>query len=727
MAFQALVNNADCGPSTALQNLGKQFERDRGVQADLFGRAGSSRETFRSAPAPLAPERLQEAADFFQQQQQQPSAHHGAHMPFDMQLMRESLRVASPAAQSTVRQPLHTVTAPTSANWAADFLQSPVPSISHQKQPHAQQQFQHTQPHFPGATAHFLDHRSILQPGVSQQIPFSGLDAQYRLSQSKGKGRADVSSVQWEQQFMSITKSEPQVAKEQHKEQPVVAADDLSRAAALLLDAVRDDKSDKFAKSEFMGFMRKLRDRDVVVEGDQFVERTPDHDEALSITQEQSNQGQRSSHIATPAARIQPMNSSQFMVSSQTTSDQPMFEVEQESESELDAYLRRDNADYQRFWQDAQASQASSSSAAAAASKWSDPRTAEWDALQQGWDAFEATATGMQPVARGGEDYIFQTENPYLVGESSTFRSAAHADGVYSASAFQAAAYASVLEKEARVQRDPSNAQAWYELGVRQQESEREQKAVQALTRAVEIDPSLLPAWMALAVSHCNEGRRDSACNAIEHWVAVRLNRPRPSHSPSATSHGSRVASPIQHERLVEDLLTIVRAAPDPEQVDADVQIALAVLFHTTEEYEKALDCFKTALAVRPNDALLYNRVGATLANSGRSDEALVYYARALELTPAYVRAEFNTGIALVNMSRLEDGARHLLNALSLQETESGYGSGDGTAVTSGQMWDLLRSCVMRMRRMDLAACCERHDLEGFRAAFARDVDETET
>jgi len=205
-----------------------------------------------------------------------------------------------------------------------------------------------------------------------------------------------------------------------------------------------------------------------------------------------------------------------------------------------------------------------------------------------------------------------------------------------------------VLEKEARVQREPGDAQAWYELGVRQQESEREQKAIQALSRAVEIDPSLLPAWMALAVSHCNEGRRDAACNAIEHWVAKRLGRkPQPL---SSFSSGSRAASPEQHERLVEDLLTIVRSS-GADTVDADVQIALAVLFHTTEEYDKALDCFRTALAVRPTDALLYNRVGATLANSGRSEEALGYYARALELAPAYVRAEFNTGIALINLS----------------------------------------------------------------------------
>ena len=39
----------------------------------------------------------------------------------------------------------------------------------------------------------------------------------------------------------------------------------------------------------------------------------------------------------------------------------------------------------------------------------------------------------------------------------------------------------SVLEMEAAVQRDPLNAQAWFQLGVKQQENEREQKAVQAL------------------------------------------------------------------------------------------------------------------------------------------------------------------------------------------------------------------------------------------------------
>ena len=44
-------------------------------------------------------------------------------------------------------------------------------------------------------------------------------------------------------------------------------------------------------------------------------------------------------------------------------------------------------------------------------------------------------------------------------------------------------------------------------------------------------------------------------------------------------------------------------------------------------------------LTLRAQDWQLYNRVGATLANSGRPGEALDYYYRALELNPAYIRA----------------------------------------------------------------------------------------
>jgi peroxin-5 len=150
-------------------------------------------------------------------------------------------------------------------------------------------------------------------------------------------------------------------------------------------------------------------------------------------------------------------------------------------------------------------------------------------------------------------------------------------------------------------------------------------------------------------------------------------------------------------------------------EVDADVQVALATLLNTNEDYHRAHDCFSAALSVRPDDWLLYNRVGATLANGGRAEEALPYYYRALEINPAYIRARFNLGISCINLKRDEEAAQHILDALVLQENDGLRGLEDNHDVTSNALWDSLKTCCLHMQRIDLAAMCDYQDLEGMR------------
>jgi len=346
---------------------------------------------------------------------------------------------------------------------------------------------------------------------------------------------------------------------------------------------------------------------------------------------------------------------------------------------------------------------------------WEDAQAGAWEKEFEDYEPEESLTVDPDPITGPLEPYTFEVINPYLDNPN------AYEEGLKileSGGSLSTAA----LAFEAVVQKDPKNSEAWLRLGNIQAENEKERPAIAALQRAVRENPENLEALMSLAISYTNEAMNLEAYSTLERWIKIQY--------PQVVKNNIR-RTQISHDHIISLFLEAARLGPSeavhksPETealaFDPDVQSGLGVLFFNNFDYDKAVDCFKAALSVRPNDYLLWNRLGATLANSGRCEEASNAYYQALELKPTFVRCRYNLGIACMNIGCYKEAVEHFLGALSMHIIRYGKdGKGDDAGVNiSDSIWETLRRTFVLMERHDLAKLANANtDLSVFENEF---------
>lgn len=338
------------------------------------------------------------------------------------------------------------------------------------------------------------------------------------------------------------------------------------------------------------------------------------------------------------------------------------------------------------------------------------------------WDQFDALNTRFRDPQLG--DYMFEDENVFR-NVNNPFEEGVKVlreGGNLSLAA---------LAFEAAVQKDPQHVQAWTMLGAAQAQNEKELPAIRALEQALKIDANNLDALMGLAVSYTNEGYDSTAYRTLERWLSVKYPHVIDPKDLSSDADLGFTDRQILHDRVTDLFIQAAQLSPSGEQMDPDVQVGLGVLFYCAEEYEKAVDCFSAALASTESGTvnqqeqlhLLWNRLGATLANSGRSEEAIEAYEQALTINPNFVRARYNLGVSCINIGCYPEAAQHLLGALSMHRVVEQEGRERAREIVGGDnvddeqlermlhvsqnqstnLYDTLRRVFSQMGRRDLA------------------------
>ncbi|CAL1263962.1 unnamed protein product [Larinioides sclopetarius] len=343
-----------------------------------------------------------------------------------------------------------------------------------------------------------------------------------------------------------------------------------------------------------------------------------------------------------------------------------------------------------------------------------------WDNLQREWEKMAKDQTNDHPWLNDYEnfdpfkEYTYAKENPFI-DHSDPFE-----EGLKMLKSGDLPS--AVLLFEAAVQKNPDHVEAWQYLGTSQAQNEQDRAAIAATKKCLELDPSNLTALMSLAVSYTNESMPMQACDTLVKWL---YHNPKYTQivKPEMIQENSSTSSVLPGVRLKDTQDMYIEAARlSPNDPDPDVQNGLGVLFNLSGEYDLAIDCFKAALEVKPDDSLLWNRLGATLANSNRSGEAFEAYYRALELYPGLIRSRFNLGVSCINLNAVKEAVEHFLLALNLQNAGRGPQGLRSKTAMSSSIWSTLRTAMSLLKRPDLYEAVDKKDLDLLNKEFGMEV-----
>ena len=253
---------------------------------------------------------------------------------------------------------------------------------------------------------------------------------------------------------------------------------------------------------------------------------------------------------------------------------------------------------------------------------------------------------------------------------------------------------------------DNEHADAWRMLGKCHTEQDADRKAIACYLKSMECDPYDSETLLGLVVGYVNELDWERAVEMLRVWVS---NHPLYAGMEEVGGEedlyggdgldveeendgGFRKMnrSTMKEMRGVERLLLSALDYNKNDDSAADVYEALGVVYNVSRDYDAAIDSFQKAIRVRPDDYQLHNKLGATLANSNRSEEALPQYHAALKLKPKYTRGWLNMAISHSNLRNYSQAARCYLQTLSLNPEAKHVWSYLRIALTCDEKWDLL-------------------------------------
>jgi tetratricopeptide (TPR) repeat protein len=223
---------------------------------------------------------------------------------------------------------------------------------------------------------------------------------------------------------------------------------------------------------------------------------------------------------------------------------------------------------------------------------------------------------------------------------------------------------------EKAIEINPTDPEAWYNKGVALGKLGKNEEALKAFEKAIEINPTDPEAWYNKGVTLSKLGKDEEALKAFE--KAIEIN---PNYDKAWYNKGVALGKLGKDEEALKAYEKAIEINPNYDKAWNNKGNALSNL----GKNEEALKAFEKAIEINPNYDKAWNNKGNALSNLGKNEEALKAYEKAIEINPNYDKAWYNKGVALGKLGKNEEALKAFEKAIEINPTdpEAWYNKGN--------------------------------------------------
>src|SRR6266571_721923 len=211
---------------------------------------------------------------------------------------------------------------------------------------------------------------------------------------------------------------------------------------------------------------------------------------------------------------------------------------------------------------------------------------------------------------------------------------------------------------EEAVQRNPSYAEAWFEVGVCNGELGRHQEEIAAYQQAIHLKPDYAEAHYNLGGVYGKLGHYREAAAAFQQAIHLK-----PDYAEAHNNLGGAYGALGHWQEAVTAFQQAIRFKPDYAKAHCNLGGAYGEL----GRWHEAVTAFQQAIHLKPDFAEAHSNLGVAYGKLGRWQEAVAAFQQAIHLKPDFAEAHSNLGAAYGHLGRPREAVAAYQQAIRLK------------------------------------------------------------